>query len=92
MFQLAGQDGARRSRANTIMVLTLSSMALIPILLASGTIGGDTVVTGLMLAPVYALAAWGGQRMLTPGREALYRQVAFALIGAAGVAGLPVWG
>ncbi|WOI54854.1 sulfite exporter TauE/SafE family protein [Palleronia sp. LCG004] len=91
LFQLAGPDGAERSRANTITVLTLSSMALAPLLFWSGSIGRETILTGLALIPVYAISAWIGQRLFTPARTGLYRAAAFVIIGAAGVAGLPLW-
>lgn len=92
LFQLAGPESASRMRANAILVLTPSSLALVPVLWWQGTIGPEVIATGLVLAPVYGLTSWLGQRLFDAGREALYRRVAYAIIAAAGLAGLPLFG
>ncbi len=92
LFQLAGPDGAERSRANTIVVLTTTSVALLPVLWTRGVIGREEIAEGLFLVPVYGGTAWIGQRLFDAGREETYRRVAYVVIAAAGISGLPVFG
>lgn len=92
LFQLAGPERAARIRANAILVLTPSSLALVPVLWWQGAIGREEIVAGLLLAPVYGVASWLGQRLFDAGRESVYRRVAYVIIAAAGIAGLPVFG
>lgn len=92
LFQLGGKDGAARSRANTIVVLTLTSFFILPTLAWQGALDLPTLSLGLMLMPVYAIGGWIGRRMFRPSAERFYRAVASVLIGLAAVAGLPVFG
>ena len=92
LFQLGGQDSVARSRANTILVLTLGSIGWLPIMALQGYLTREAILLGLVLLPIYALGSWAGRRLFAPEREALYRRVAYVLIGTAGVAGLPIWG
>lgn len=92
LFQLAGRDGAARSRANTIVVLSLTGFAVLPVMAMQGIVGRDEITLGLILLPVYALAGWIGKRLFTPARGGLYRTVAYGIVGAAAVMGLPIWG
>ena len=92
LFQLAGPDGAERSRANTIVVLTSTSVALLPVLWLRGAFGAEEIAAGVLLAPVYGGAAWIGQRLFDAGREETYRRVAYVVIAVAALAGLPVFG
>ncbi|WP_245831669.1 sulfite exporter TauE/SafE family protein [Salibaculum halophilum] len=92
LFQLGGPDAAARTRANAIVVLSLSTLALLPIMALQGVITRETVLLGLVLLPIYALGAYLGRRLFNPGRAGLYRGTAYLLIGAAGIMGLPIWG
>jgi len=92
LFQLGGPDAAARTRANAIVVLSLSTLALLPIMALQGVITRETVLLGLVLLPLYALGAYLGRRLFNPGRAGLYRGTAYLLIAAAGIMGLPVWG
>lgn len=90
LFQLGGQDAAVRSRANTVVVLTLSSLAMLPVMALQGALPAGAVGLGLLLVLPYALGTLIGRALFTPARGALYRVVAYAIIGAAGVLGLPI--
>lgn len=92
LFQLAGPDGVDRSRANTIVVLTTSSVLTIPILAWQGVMTAEALALGLMIFVPFAGSAWIGRRLFDPGFERLYRAAAYTLVGAAGILGLPLFG
>lgn len=92
LFQLAGKDGAARTRANTIVVLTLSSLTFLPLLWLQGAAPPGALALGLLLLVPYAVGARLGRALFDPARERLYRGLAYCIIGAAGLAGLPLWG
>lgn len=92
LFQLGGRDEVARTRANTIIVLSFSSFALLPVMALQGAITGGTIWLGLTMLPAYALGGFLGRRLFIPGRAGLYRGTAYAIIGVAGLLGLPIWG
>lgn len=92
LFQLGGPDEVARTRANTIIVLSLSSFALLPVMALQGAITRQTLVLGLILLPTYALGGYLGRRLFNPSRVGLYRGTAYAIIALAGLMGLPIWG
>lgn len=91
LFQLAGRDGPDRARANTIVVLTLSSLSFLPVMAAMGALPVGAVPLGLALLIPYALGTWAGRRLFDPTRVGLYRAIAYVVIGAAAILGLPIW-
>ena len=78
-------------RADTIVFLTLTSLYLIPLLILQGALGPQGAWIGALLFPIYGLGSLVGRASFRPGQEALYRRIAYVLIGFAGLAGLPVW-
>ena len=91
LFQLGGQDSVAMSRANALVFLTLTSLLLLPLMALQGILTMAAVWLGLVLLIPYGAGARLGQALFTPGREHLYRQVAYGIIAAAVVLGLPVW-
>ena len=91
LFNLAGSDPADAVRADTIVFLTLTSLYLIPLLILQGALGPQGAWIGALLFPIYGLGSLVGRASFRPGQEALYRRIAYVLIGFAGLAGLPVW-
>ncbi|MEM1237177.1 MAG: sulfite exporter TauE/SafE family protein [Pseudomonadota bacterium] len=91
LFQLSSRDGAERSRANTICFLTFNSILMLPVMALSGVLPPEAVPLGILMLIPYGLAGLAGQAMFNPAREGLYRTVAYAIIAAALVAGLPIW-
>jgi uncharacterized membrane protein YfcA len=92
LFQLSGREDAGCIRANIMLFLSLLSVLMLPLLVVSGVLGQRQATVGLVLLPAYALATSAGQALFRSGNEGLYRIVAYAVVAAAGVAGLPVWG
>lgn len=91
VFQLGGPDDVARTRANTIVVLTLSGLSYVPIMAAQGALPPEAIPLGLILALPYATGSLLGRALFDPARAGLYRGVAYAIIGVAGVVGLPLW-
>jgi len=91
LFQLSSSDGAGRSRANTIVFLTVTSILLLPLMALQGVLTVASVWLGLILLPAYGIGTLVGQKLFTPGSEGLYRTVAYGIIAAAIILGLPVW-
>ncbi len=91
LFQLGGQDAVARTRANTIVVLTLSGFAILPVMALQGVLTPERLWIGAFLVPTYALGGYVGRRLFDPSRAVLYRRVAYAIIGVAAVVGLPIW-
>lgn len=90
LFQLGGNDAAARSRANTIVVLTFSSLAFLPVMALQGAVPPGAVGLGLLLLGPYAVGTTLGRLLFTPARSGLYRLTAYVIIGAAGILGLPI--
>jgi hypothetical protein len=90
LFQLGGSDSVARSRANTIVVLTLSGLAFLPLLALQGALPGVALGLGALLLLPFAAGTLIGRRLFDPARAGMYRKVAFSLIGAAGLIGLPI--
>ena len=92
LFQLAGTDSIARTRANTIVVLTLSSLSYMPFMALQGALPVSAIPLGLLLVIPYALGGLIGRQLFDPNRATLYRRVAYVIIAAAGVLGLPIFG
>jgi uncharacterized membrane protein YfcA len=91
LFNLGAGAPAAVTRANTLVFLTLSSGLLLPQLWAQGLLRVEALWLGLLLAVPYALGNRIGQALFDPGAEVVYRRVAYAIIAASALAGLPVW-
>ncbi|WP_147125413.1 sulfite exporter TauE/SafE family protein [Shimia ponticola] len=91
LFQLSSADGAGRSRANTIVFLTVTSILLLPLMALQGVLTGAAIWLGMILLPAYGLGTVLGQKLFTPGSERVYRTVAYGIIAAAIALGLPIW-
>ncbi|MBF9058547.1 TSUP family transporter [Rhodobacterales bacterium HKCCSP123] len=91
LFNLGAGAPAAVTRANTLVFLTLSSGLLLPQMWAQGLLRLEALWLGLLLVGPYALGNRIGQALFDPGAEAVYRSVAYAIIAASALAGLPVW-
>lgn len=92
LFQLSGSEGVARARANTLVFLTLTGLLTVPLMALQGLLTPEAVVLGLCLIVPYGVASRIGQALFDPGRQVLYRRVAYAIIAAAIVMGLPIYG
>jgi len=79
------------TRANLTLFLTLSSLAILPQLWVQGVLPARALGIGAVLLIPYGIGTWAGARIFRPERAGLYRRLAYALIGGAGLAALPIW-
>lgn len=79
------------TRANLTFFLSMTSITFLPQLWLQGLLPGDVIWLGVVLLVPYALGTRGGAWLFRPERAGLYRRIAYALIGAAGLAALPIW-
>ena len=91
LTNLASGDGAERMRANLASFLTLTNFIFLPVLAAYGAVTAPALWLGAVLLPVYMVGTEVGARLHRPGRERLYRRIAYGVVGAAVLLGLPVW-
>ncbi|SHH19406.1 sulfite exporter TauE/SafE family protein [Marivita hallyeonensis] len=91
LFQLAGRDRVAVTRATTIVFLTVTSLLLLPLMYLQGLLTLTSVLLGLLFLIPYGLGTLVGQALFVPDRERFYRLVAYAIIAAATLAGLPLW-
>ncbi len=91
LFQLGGQDSVARSRANTVIFLTLTGVLTVPWMAVQGMLGLPAMVLGLLLMLPYGVAARLGQALFDPARQRLYRSVAYLVIAASILMGLPIY-
>lgn len=91
IFQLAGQDSAARSRASSLVFLTMTSVFLMPLMALQGVVTLAVLPLGLIMMLPYGLGTWLGRVLFRPGLERFYRGSAYGLIALAVVLGLPVF-
>ncbi len=89
---MASPHPTRVIRANTTFFLFFYDCAILTMMLIAGRLATEPVLTGLALAIPAMAGNILGSRLFIPGYESLYRGVAYGLIFAAAVAGLPIWG
>ncbi|UWQ95019.1 sulfite exporter TauE/SafE family protein [Rhodobacteraceae bacterium M385] len=92
LFNLGTDQPVAVTRGNLACFLTLNSLFMMPLMWAQGLVDARAFFLGLILLLPYALGGFVGVQLFRPGGAALYRTIAFVLIGVAGVMGLPIWG
>lgn len=91
LFQLAGRDSISTTRATTVVFLTVTSILMLPLMAVQGVLTAQAVALGVVLLVPYGIGALIGQALFRPERERFYRAVAYAIIGLATLAGVPIW-
>lgn len=91
LFNLGTEQPVAVTRGNLACFLTLNSLFMMPMLWVQGLVDGRAFFLGLILLGPYAIGGFVGVRLFRPDGARLYKAVAYVLIGAAGVMGLPVW-
>ncbi len=89
LFYMASPHGARVVRANTMIYLLGSDVLLMAVLAVQDRLSLVPVLLGVGLAVPNILGNVIGARIFDPERESLYRWVAYAIIAASAITGLP---
>jgi len=91
IFQLAGRDSVVRSRATTLVFLTVTSVLILPLMALQGLITWAVLPLGLLMLVPYGIGTQVGHLLFRPEFERVYRATAYLLIAVAAVLGLPVF-
>ncbi len=78
-------------RANNMLYLILADAILLAVLAWKGLLVGAAVAIGALMILPYLVGNWLGGYLFRPGHEMLYRRVAYAIIAASAILGLPIW-
>lgn len=92
LFNLGTDQPVAVTRANLTVFLTVTSLSFVPQMWAQGLLAPEALWLGTILLVPYALGNRTGAAIFDPARARLYRNAAYLIIGAAGVAGLPLFG
>jgi uncharacterized membrane protein YfcA len=92
LFYMASSHPPAVIRANNMLYLILSQLALFFALSVQGLLEPRALVIGALLVLPYLLANLAGAAIFRPEAERTYRIVAYIIIGVSAVRGLPVWG
>ncbi|SFP50196.1 sulfite exporter TauE/SafE family protein [Tranquillimonas alkanivorans] len=77
-------------RANTLLYLVLTDALLLALLGATGGLAWSALGLGLLLILPYTLANIAGAALFRPERATAYRAVAYTIIAASALSGLPL--
>jgi uncharacterized protein len=79
-------------RANTLLFLYLSHAAMLPALAFFGRLDGSSVLLGVLLIIPTLAGNIAGAALFKPELERVYRTVAYLIIAASAISGMPIWG
>ena len=91
LLYLARPLGPAAIRATLFTYLVMTDAMIFGVFAVSGILEREPVVTGLFTAVPFAAAMAIGALIFSPEREKVYRYVAYFIVGASAVMGLPVW-
>lgn len=91
LLYMASPHGASVIRANTMLYLFFFDFLFLGLIATQGQLSWTVVVLGLMLAVPNLLGNLAGAAIFRPGKERLYRAVAYGIIAISALSGLPIW-
>ncbi len=91
LLYMASARAVKTIRANTLMFLVLTDIALLPMLALFGRLEGSSILLGLAMIIPAAIGNITGAMLFRPGKERLYRNAAYLVIGVSALSGLPIW-
>ena len=89
---LGSGQGAAVTRANIAAFLTVINLALLPQLALQGALETRALWLGALCLPVYTLGTLAGRALFDPAAERLHRRLAYGVVGASALVGLPLFG
>ena len=78
-------------RANNTLFLIAADLILLAVFMISGVLVVAALAVGAVLIAPYLLGNWLGAKLFRPGSEVLYRRIAYAIIAASALTGMPIW-
>ena len=78
-------------RANLNVYLVLIDVMMIAVIASFGLLLATPLIAGLVLVVPYMVANRIGAALFRPGKERLFRGVAYTIIATSAIIGLPVW-
>ena len=91
MLYMASAKSIAVIRANFLLYLLGFDLMMLAIFLVMDLLDPLAVVVGLLMVPLYMVANALGARFFDPAAERLFRVVAYLVIAASAILGLPVW-
>ena len=91
MLYMASMLPAKVIRANFLLYLVGLDLILFPTLWALGLMSWPIAFLGMLVGVPNMVANMIGARLFDPSVERLFRNVAYLVIGASAIVGLPVW-
>jgi uncharacterized protein len=91
MFYMASSRAIAVIRANFLLYLLGFDVLMLSVFAVFGLLDATAAVVALILVPVYMVANVIGARLFDPDRETLFRAVAYSVIAASALLGLPIW-
>lgn len=91
LLYMASPLPSQAVRANSTLYLILADAALLAMLWGFGHLVLSAVLIGLALIVPYMSGTVAGAALFRPGHERLYRTVAYLIIAASALSGLPLW-
>jgi len=78
-------------RANNTLYLIVADLILLGVFLVGGVLIVSAIAIGLLMVLPYVIGNWLGARLFRPEAEGLYRKIAYAIIAASAITGMPIW-
>lgn len=91
LFYMASTRAVEVVRANTFLFLLMTDIILLPMLAIFGRLDPSAIALGLVLILPCLLGGLIGARLFRPELERIYRTIAYVIIAASAISGLPVW-
>ncbi len=91
MLYMASTQPAKVIRANTTLFLWIADIAMLVLFAIWGLLHPTALLIGLVLILPYLIATIIGAALFDPTRESLYRWIAYGIIAASAISGLPIW-
>jgi len=91
MLYMASGRAAYVVRANLLMYLVLADIVMLAVLHSFGHLVTEAIWIGVILAIPYLLANIAGAAIFNPKREGAYRALAYVIIAASALSGLPLF-
>ena len=91
VFWLGGKNSATTVRANIMVYFVVQGTLTFILYFYNGLFTAPVVVLSLMFGVPFALAMFGGAYWFHGSSDVLYRRVAYAIIGLAGLVSLPLF-